>query len=359
MADKTSSETVATWTLALVALGLLAGIAYRATQRGPATDRTIERILRDESLPGAVVAIGPAAGPYEVRAFGLADVRSNRAMVAGDRFKIASLTKPVTAEVVLGLVAEGDLLLTDRVADHVPAFETAGFGDVTIAQLMSHRSGLTRRGADDPYFMSESALKRTFDLESGALPDCVPLAEATLATGAGFEAGAAYEYSNAGYCWLGEVIEAVSGTPALVMVGTEADGLSFDAGSLTVAHFGAGPAGQPVNRPEIIGPAGGLMASAQDYAAFAGGVEIDGKALEPLASDDAVHSYGLGWRVWQDESAPYLTHFGSLPGAFSVVVRSEDQVGVVLFNGRPQGNDGPFTALRRALLADFKRIETE
>jgi CubicO group peptidase (beta-lactamase class C family) len=51
-------------------------------------------------------------------------------------------TKGIVATALLTLVDEGRLLLNDRVADHWPAFASAGKADVTVAQLGAHAAGL-------------------------------------------------------------------------------------------------------------------------------------------------------------------------------------------------------------------------
>ncbi len=57
-------------------------------------------------------------------------------------FGVFSASKAMTATVVHLLAERGALRLTDRVADHVPAFAANGKADITIGQVLSHRSGL-------------------------------------------------------------------------------------------------------------------------------------------------------------------------------------------------------------------------
>jgi CubicO group peptidase (beta-lactamase class C family) len=124
------------------------------------------------------------------------------------RFDIASMTKPMTAIVVLQLVDEGKLRLDAPVAEYVPAFRTAALRAITIEQLLRHRSGLQQdiAFADDPADVSPTAAMVNADLLS--LEEIVRLiAERPLR----FAPGSDYGYSSDGYAVLGAAIEHVTG----------------------------------------------------------------------------------------------------------------------------------------------------
>jgi CubicO group peptidase (beta-lactamase class C family) len=66
-------------------------------------------------------------------------------------------TKGVVATALLTLVDEGRMMLTDRVADHWPAFAAAGKTDITVAQLGAHAAGL-------PYLTQAASASEMADL---------------------------------------------------------------------------------------------------------------------------------------------------------------------------------------------------
>ncbi len=93
-------------------------------------------------------------------AIGLADRAKNTPMAIGTRFRIASMTKPITSVAILMLMEEGKLTLDDPVTDYIPAFSSTRVatsytnGDdgliptipltepITIRHLLTHTAGL-------------------------------------------------------------------------------------------------------------------------------------------------------------------------------------------------------------------------
>jgi CubicO group peptidase (beta-lactamase class C family) len=73
---------------------------------------------------------------------GFADVARQRAWTADTLANVWSATKGVVAIAVAMLVDQGRLRYEDRVAQHWPEFGQAGKDAITVAQLMSHQSGL-------------------------------------------------------------------------------------------------------------------------------------------------------------------------------------------------------------------------
>lgn len=66
-----------------------------------------------------------------------------RKMTTDTLFDLASVTKVMaTTQSIMILVDRGQIRVEDKVADHLPGFEANGKGDITIAQLLTHSSGL-------------------------------------------------------------------------------------------------------------------------------------------------------------------------------------------------------------------------
>src|SRR5262249_9151634 len=133
-------------------------------------------------------------------AFGHADLGAGEKLTPRHRLRVASHSKAFTAACVMKLVEQGKLRLDDRAGQHVHGLHPEG-AQGTLAQLLSHSSGLTRDGDDAGQWQN----RRPF-LDAGELR--AALAEPpTIATNTRFK------YSNHGYGLAGLVIEAASGVP--------------------------------------------------------------------------------------------------------------------------------------------------
>jgi CubicO group peptidase (beta-lactamase class C family) len=162
------------------------------------------RRLDDLIQQGIAVNLTPAATYLVLRygriaahgAFGLRqpDADPPLACTLNTIFDMASLTKPVTATLLLQGVEEGTLHLGQRVLDHLPEAEKAPVGSVTLRQLATHTSGLP---AWKPLYKTQ---------EASVLADI-------LATPLDAEPGARYVYSDLGYILLGEILTRVTKTP--------------------------------------------------------------------------------------------------------------------------------------------------
>lgn len=202
-------------------LALLAAVLVipfvRADQPGKFTPvhQRMEKFVADGILSGTVVVVGNADGIVYDDAIGFRDLESKSPMTKETIFKIASMTKPITAMAIMILADEGKLSPEDLVEKHLPEFKgqmlAAERGKdfvrlvkpsrpITIRDLLTHTSGLP--GAY-PAGLSDLYQKRNRTL-----------AEATLVASQQplqFEPGTKWAYCNAGIDTLGRIVEVVSG----------------------------------------------------------------------------------------------------------------------------------------------------
>jgi CubicO group peptidase (beta-lactamase class C family) len=158
----------------------------------------LDRAVDARLVPGAVVFAGEGEETVWRLAVGDAEVSTERRrpMREDTIFDLASLTKVVaTLPLVLGLVEEGHLLLTDRVADYLPEFRGEGKEEVTIGHLLSHSGGLLWH-------------REFFRTLSG--PEVIAAAAAEPLT---HPAGTRAVYSDLGYMLLGEIVARVLAEP--------------------------------------------------------------------------------------------------------------------------------------------------
>jgi D-alanyl-D-alanine carboxypeptidase len=93
--------------------------------------------------PGAVAAV-EIAGQRLIIASGTADIEGTP-LAPDARFRIASVTKPIVAALVLDAVAQGSLSLDDKVAKYLPGIVREE-PPMTIRQVLDHTSGVFDEG---------------------------------------------------------------------------------------------------------------------------------------------------------------------------------------------------------------------
>jgi CubicO group peptidase (beta-lactamase class C family) len=107
-------------------------------------DGVIEEAIADSTIPGAVVLIARAGTIVYHRAYGnRAVVPQQERMTLDTVFDMASVSKPMSsAASVMKLVEMGRVRLQDRVSVYLPEFDEAEKGQIRVAQLLTHTSGL-------------------------------------------------------------------------------------------------------------------------------------------------------------------------------------------------------------------------
>ena len=153
----------------------------------------LARCARRHGVPGAQVAVHHD-GRTVAAAFGERESGTGRPVTADTAFPVGSITKAVTATVVLALAADGDLELDEHTGSYVPGLATAA--DTTIRQLLSHTGGLPCGPA--PEQVAGVSVQRY--LRHAVRPEFTVLPP-----------GADFSYSNVGYVLLGEVVSSVTG----------------------------------------------------------------------------------------------------------------------------------------------------
>ncbi|MFO0940022.1 MAG: serine hydrolase domain-containing protein [Pirellulales bacterium] len=109
---------------------------------------SMKKFVDEGKIAGAVTLIADKDKVVQVDVVALADVASNRPMRRDTIFRIASMTKNVTAMALLRLVALGKLRMDDHVSKYIPAFANPKLKsgeaarDVTIAEVVMHSAGL-------------------------------------------------------------------------------------------------------------------------------------------------------------------------------------------------------------------------
>ncbi len=289
-------------------------------------DRLIRHEMRWAGVAGVSLALVDCDRVLLARGFGLADREHGVPATAETVYRLASLSKPFTAAVVLRLAELRGIDLDAPLAAYLPGFAIrsrfADPGSPTLRTILAHRSGLpnlwrqTRPNGEPVPF-------------NALLPEIA-------ATYLVQPPGLLTKYSSLGYNLLGHMVEAVSGRPfataarELLFAPLGAATASYAPTHVLLARLARGHrGGRPAARlPSLASeiPAGGLHASVLDIARFqrlflADG-RIDGRPIlspasvaamltpvQPALPLDIEEQVGLGWQL---SLQPGLAHLGPI-----------------------------------------------
>ncbi len=157
------------------------------------------------ALSSAVVAVRSSTFGDATFEFGTRELGRHDPPTTTDHYRIGSITKTMTATVILQLAEEGELSFDDPISTYEP--DVPDGDNITVANLLDMRSGLP--GYDlDPLFL------RAVDAEPGRIWAPDEVLEIGYSKPALFAPGTAYDYSNTNYILLGLVMEHVTGKTA-------------------------------------------------------------------------------------------------------------------------------------------------
>jgi CubicO group peptidase (beta-lactamase class C family) len=200
-----------------------AGISSERLQR---IHPLIQSHIDAKDLSGAVTLVMRRGKLVHFEAQGSTDFESNQPMRTDTLFRMASMTKPITAVAVLMMMEEGKLILSDPVSKYIPEFKNPkvalwnlpndpkGAGvrlvtadrEVTLQHLLTHTAGLA---------VSTEGPAGEFYRQANLSQEGISLAEYCKRAGAlplNFQPGTQWQYtSTVGFSILGRVVEIVSG----------------------------------------------------------------------------------------------------------------------------------------------------
>lgn len=165
--------------------------------RGSLLDRIVDDAVQSQRVPGVALVVWEGGRPVYGRWAGKANLENGTAVDADSVFRVGSISKQVTAVLMLQLAAQDKLSLADPASDHLPFLERhAAF---TLLELLQHTAGVH----DGDYDLS--------GLGGSHVEQAQRIAQQPKFFD--FEPGTAWLYSNANYLLAGAVIEQVTGKP--------------------------------------------------------------------------------------------------------------------------------------------------
>ncbi|MEV6008948.1 serine hydrolase [Streptomyces sp. NPDC051976] len=336
-------------------------------------------LLAESGVPGAAVAVDVGGEVVEAAA-GVLSTATGVEATTDSLFQIGSITKTVTATLVMQLVDEGLLDLDAPARSVLPEFRLAderAAQTVTVRQLLCHTSGFEGDVFTDTG-KGDDCLERYVDALGG---------EAQL-----FPPGAMFSYNNAGFSVLGRIVEVLRGEPfdvcartrlfaPLGMDHTACDPYEAVLHRTAVGHVGHKPGGplEPTGiwaLPRSTAPAGSMLAMRpRDLLAFARMHLDDGAGLLSPESVRAMRQHqvaqpdvdlgtgwGLGWELYAGPTASggsteLIGHDGGTIGqaARLRMVPAHDLALVVLTNGG--STQQVFAEIVNRVLGELAQIE--
>jgi CubicO group peptidase (beta-lactamase class C family) len=324
----------------------------------PAIDAIARAIIAGEG-PGAGLAVIHRGELAHCQGYGLANLEWRQPIRRNTVLCLGSVTKPFTATAIMQLERAGRIDLAAPIRAYLPEWSETPWADVTVANLLSHTSGVKNYVFVDGFWETVAPHDRS-PAELIGLIAAYPL---------DFEPGTRYGYSNSNYCLLGMIIEALSGT---------------DYGSFIEQHIFA-PLGTHASR--YLAPGSVISRRAEGYevqdgqyrqarymsmsAAYAAGglgstlddlIRFDGALRRQTILDEATQQrmytpfplldgrsqdYGLGWAITRYRGHRAVHHAGGVLGFSAFVARFlDDDITIIILSNRHGFNA---TALARPI----------
>ncbi|MFH8367987.1 serine hydrolase domain-containing protein [Streptomyces sp. NPDC018031] len=278
------------------------------------------------------------------------------------QYRIGSLTKLFVAVLVLRLRDEGLLDLADPLGRRLDAPREAA--DVTIAQLLTHTSGLAAESRGPWWERTSGELRPERADLLGDRPVIHP-------------AGRRFHYSNTGFALLGAVVEELRGAPwdevlrrevlePLGMDRTTSQPQAPHAGGWAVHPFADVLLPEPATETGLMAPAGQLWSTTEDLARWAAflldgdervlsaGTLAEMRTATAVPDRDRDRDWGLGIQLTRDNGRQLFGHGGSMPGFLAQLwISPEDRLAAVVLSNATSGPAVGATA------ADLIRIVAE
>ena len=253
-------------------------------------------------------------------------------------FELGSITKQFTAAVILKLVQEKKLSLSDRLSKYFPDYPK---GDsITIRELLTHTSGIYNYTNDRDFMNNEITEPATREKMMALFKD-KPL---------DFSPGTSWSYSNSGYSMLGYIIEEVTKKPywdavrQYIFTPLHMNHSGFDFTHLNDPDKAVGylklnnqvSFTAPIVDSTVSFSAGAIYSTTGDLYLWNQALQnnvVLSKAQQEAAYTPVKNDYGYGWVMDSIAGKRRVGHNGGIPGFLTTFSRvPEDDVCVILLS---------------------------
>lgn len=288
-------------------------------------DILLQNLISEKKIPGLAITVLEKGRTVYQKGYGYANLKKKKLIdPLKTQFRIASVSKPITATALAHMVAEGQINLDTSFYDYVPYYPKKEW-DFTIRQLASHTAGIRS------YRGIEYGLNKEYSIkESTSIFKDDPLL---------FKPGTEYLYTSFDWILISLAMQEISGMPfeeyvkvkvlePLGMQNTIAEvaGVVYPNATSFYSKNRLGfREAIPVNNYYKLA-GGGFLSTANDIANFGQGF-LDKKVLgedvlTQFLTSEFINGtptyYGLGWQVSQDaKGRNYYGHIGNGVGGYS------------------------------------------
>lgn len=285
-----------------------------------AIEEMIKAEMKEQSLVGLSVAIGIDGKLAWTKGFGLADLENDVPATEHTVYRMASISKPVTAAAVMQLAEQKKIDLDAPIVTYIPSWPEKKW-PVTTRQLLTHQGGIRHYVRSDNMNNTKAYATATEALEYFADDPLIA------------EPGTRHSYSSYGYNLLGAIVEGASDMPfvdyvagnVLTAAGTES--MQDDSQSRIIKHRAQGyrKVDGEIRNSMLVDISykvggGGFCATAADLVRFAHAMQA-GKIVKPESRDlmwtpqktrlGADTDYGFGWGIAQRDGNKIVRHGGA------------------------------------------------
>lgn len=285
---------------------------------------SIRLLMEEENIIGLSVTVSLQDSIIWSEGFGYSDLGKKKAIEPNTLFRIASISKPITATILARLNEESILNYEESIYSYVPTFPQKKY-DFNLLQLATHRAGIRH------YKSFEKDNRKVLSLEEGL--------KRFQRSKLKFKPGTDYSYSSYGYNLLGVAMEKASNstfddllktyiTKPLGMSNTIPDYGSYHtikaSGFFISNGKGKVKEAKPVYMATLV-PSGGMLSTSEDLVVFGNSyiynrllkeeTQIKMLLSEPLPNGKKTR-YGIGWELKTDKKGrEIISHTGGNTGS--------------------------------------------
>ena len=332
-------------------------------------DGFMEKFRQQNGLKGISLAIVKDEKLVFAKGYGLANEEAQIPVTPNHLFRLASVSKLITAVAIMKLVESSKISLESKVFGKYGILNDESFlhikdkrlEKITVHNLLNHSGGWTQRYGDLA-FLPKAVAKGTGE----SLPVNIDSYIKFVTThNVHFEPGSNSVYSNLGYLILGKVVAKVSGTDYETFVKKEVlepagivdmrlGGSYLEEALPNEVRYYQPEDGQPIesfdgsgrmvpktyggNDIHLLGSAGGWLASALDLMKLVVVIDnepgvkdiLTSESIRKMTEVDINKLDPLGWRITNDRGEWWRT--GTLPGTSALIKRQPDGISWVILS---------------------------
>lgn len=313
-------------------------------------DSVVEHIRQKIAMPGMTVAVVADTGIIFSKGFGTVDIEGKFPATGDSRYRLASVSKALTAVAVMRLVEQGKVALDSPIQRYCPEYPFRQYA-ITVRHLLAHCSGIRH------YNNSAENYNRRY--YSSLSQSVAIVANDSLL----FPPGTQFQYSTYAFNLLGRLIEQVTGQPfqqaitrlVLMPAGMSRSGSIGElrqlgneqiADGFTRTLAGQVLASKPLNLSDRV-PGAGLVSTANDLARLALGLFqhrlLADTTLQLMWTNagfgEVAMPCGLGWFVATTPIGKLVMHDGAQSGCRALLMILPEHHIAVAMLANMEGDD--------------------